>query len=78
MVRRGRHRIEVAAVFAVLVSSSPALAVISQQFFLSETNKLYYVVAANPSSGSFAAQITSIMMTERNRGTRQRDVEQSS
>jgi hypothetical protein len=63
MVRRGRHRIEVAAVFAVLVSSSPALAVISQQFFLSETNKLYYVVVANSSSGSFAAQVTTIMMT---------------
>lgn len=60
----GIVRVGLAATAALLLGSSPAFAAaVSQQFFLSDTNKLYYVVVANPTSGSFAAQITSIMMT---------------
>jgi len=40
-----------------------AYAAISQQFFLSDTNKLYYVVVSDPTAGSFGSQVTSILMT---------------
>jgi hypothetical protein len=60
----GMVRVGLAISAALVLGSSPALAaVVSQQFFLSETNKLYYAVVANSSSGSFAAQITSVMLT---------------
>ena len=44
-------------------ASSSAFASISQQFFVSDTNKLYYVVVSSPSAGSIGSQVTSIMMT---------------
>ena len=60
----GTVRVGLAVMAALVFGSSPAFAAaISQQFFLSDTNKLYYTVAANSTSGSFAAQVTSLMMT---------------
>lgn len=63
MMRRGNVRLVVLAVLAGLVSSTPALAVISQQFFVSANNKLYYVVAANESTNNIGVQVTSFVMS---------------
>ncbi|HSP99468.1 MAG TPA: hypothetical protein VL049_19780 [Candidatus Dormibacteraeota bacterium] len=48
---------------ASTLASSPSLAVISQQFFVSDNNKLYYVVVSVPSAGAIGSQVTSLMMT---------------
>jgi hypothetical protein len=50
------------ALFWVSIAA-PAGAVVSQQFFLSATNKLYFVVVSNPSGRAVGSQVTSIMMT---------------
>jgi hypothetical protein len=52
----------VAAVLTALAFGSPARAAVDQQFFISDNNKLYYVLKVDPSSG-IGVQITSIMMT---------------
>ena len=48
---------------AIALLSSPSLAVVSQQFFISDNNKLYYVIASNPSTGEIGTQVTSLVMT---------------
>lgn len=62
MMRRGSVRIGL-AVLATLVSSSPASALITQQFFVSANNKLYYVVGAVPSSNNVGVQMTSMVIS---------------
>jgi hypothetical protein len=48
---------------AIALVSSPSLAVISQQFFISDNNKLYYVISSNPSAGEAGTQVTSLVMS---------------
>jgi hypothetical protein len=47
---------------ALMVDASPSPAAIGQQFFRSNTNKLYYVVVSEPSGGSVGEQVTTLMM----------------
>src|SRR5215470_15121421 len=56
---------ELAAILAVvtMLGASPSLALVSQQFFVSDTNKLYYVVVSTPGAGAVGTQITSLMMS---------------
>jgi len=57
--------LRVGATVAVLgmLGASPSLALVSQQFFVSDTNKLYYIVVSSPGSGAIGTQITSMMIS---------------
>lgn len=48
---------------AIVLASSPALAAVSQQFFVSDSNKLYYVISSVTSGGDIGTQVTSLVMT---------------
>ena len=53
-----------AGLFLLVVSWAPVAALVDQQYFVSENNKLYFVVKVDDSgSPSIGAQITSLMMT---------------
>src|SRR5262245_58476536 len=57
------YGIPLLGVLAAIAIPCASHAAITQQFFLSDTNKLYYVIASDPTTGSFGAQVTSILMT---------------
>src|SRR6185295_16617377 len=59
----GMLRVGAVVAVAMMLGASPSLALISQQFFLSDTNKLYYVVTSVSTTGAVGAQVTSLMMT---------------
>ena len=56
-------RVSLVLAIGLMLEASPSRAAISQQFFRSNTNKLYYLVVSVPSGGSIGEQVTSIMMT---------------
>ncbi len=57
-----RRTIELLACGLAVLSGSPAAGSLDQQFFVSNNNKLYYVVKSDAGSG-IGTQVTSIMMT---------------
>ena len=64
MNSRGRVRVSITAVLlGLLLGTSPSLAAINAQFFVSANNNLYYVVASDSSAGSVGTQVTSLIMT---------------
>lgn len=63
MMRRGQAVVAATVMLAAFSVTSPAWGVINQQFFVSSNNKLYYVVAANESSGNVGVQVNSLVLS---------------
>src|SRR5215813_4385702 len=59
----GMLRVGAVVAVAMMLGASPSIAAVSQQFFVSDNNKLYYVVSAVPTAGEIGVQVTSLVMT---------------